>query len=538
MTDLTQELDAIEAQEAKKAAMLTKLLDGVLNATDALMVTRGEMGHTTSFHGTVSLAWIDKTVMLFTQLPLFKNKVNDQGNFIVDEGTAADLRQRAPNWTRQPLLVNYLIRQRTRFFPPMLVVVEEDWVNDDEAPEWVVGDDGEKRASRTSFRFTPLDSRERVGTADLSRATVFVIDGSHRWMGISGLMELIRTGHLTLKKKDGAATGKVQQLHDLAEQFDIDAAAVPAMQHETMGIELIPAVMKGESREEARRRIRSVFVHVNKSAEPPTASEQALLDEDDGFAVVGRETAFDHPLFRYKTPGDRVNWKGTALPEGSSWLTTGKTLRDSVEAYLGKDEAFSRWATSSAKEIAVRPSEDALEDGKDVWKTYLDHLQDLPSFADILRGGRLDQWRAFPTPREPGNRGHLLMRPLGQLILADATGYLHLHPNGPQMSLDEIFGKLKRYEGKGGFENVHETTSDWWGITYDQQRQTMYMGGRKVGVMLLRHLLGDDTLENEDRAWLRTEFARLRTVMPGGDSYDWDGTRVSDPEAVQLPPLL
>ena len=36
--------------------------------------------------------------------------------------------------------------------------------------------------------------------------------------------------------------------------------------NETMSIEFIPAVIKGETREEARARLRSYFVSINKNA--------------------------------------------------------------------------------------------------------------------------------------------------------------------------------------------------------------------------------------------------------------------------------
>ena len=52
----------------------------------------------------------------------------------------------------------------------------------------------------------------------------------------------------------------------------------------------------GKWAEEARIRVRSVFVHVNKAAQPPTSGEQVLLDEDDGFAIddrIGRVQSSD-----------------------------------------------------------------------------------------------------------------------------------------------------------------------------------------------------------------------------------------------------
>ena len=534
MSNLMNEIDELEAVETKKAGMLRQLLDEKLTASGELLVTKGEMGATVAYNSTVSFKWINDNVKLFTMLPLFQKKVDEHGNFIVDEANAADLRQRAPNWSRQLMMVEYLLRQTNRMFPPILVVVEEEWVGDLNAVEWVADQIGEKRASRDSIPFTALDSNGRVGLADYSKASMFVIDGSHRWMGINGLMDLIKNGHVELKKRDGASAKRVEKLEDIAARFDLDPALIPEMQYETMGIELIPAVVAGETREEARRRVRSVFVHVNKSAEPPTQSEQALLDEDNGFAVVGRDSAFVHQLFRRMKAGDRVNWKGTALPEGSHWLTTGMTLRDSVQAYLGHDPDFQDWKTGSPKEIAVRPPEDELEDGKALWLDYLNHLATLPSFKAILTGEEIDEWRPF------SKRGHLLMRPLGQLILADAVGYLRAAVHGPQLSLDDIFDMLKVFDANQGFEGVDQPTSVWWGVTYDAQRKTMYMSGRKTAVGLMKHLLHDTSMDLDGRKELKEDYAALRTIDLGTHltGYTWDGTEVDQASKIDLPPQI
>tara|TARA_B100000686_G_scaffold287830_1_gene313554 strand:+ start:260 stop:556 length:297 start_codon:yes stop_codon:yes gene_type:complete len=56
----------------------------------------------------------------------------------------------------------------------------------------------------------------------------------------------------------------------------------------------------------------------------------------------------------------------------------------------------------------------------------------LPSFADVLRGTSIKDWQEFSDPDNPekSGKGHLLMRPLGQLALAKAVGYLHNDPDG------------------------------------------------------------------------------------------------------------
>jgi hypothetical protein len=541
--DLMAEVDEFQAMQAKKKELLGALLSEHLNDDATVFVTTGKMGRSTKYVGSARLGWIGNNIKLFTQMPLFKNKIDKKrGTFIIDHATAADLRQRAPDWSRQQILVNYLLRHPTRQFPAILVIVEEPWVNELDAPEWEDDENGEKRATRTSMPFEPLDPDGKVGLLRIAGINAYVIDGSHRLLGIRGVQELLVEGYLTLKRKGGEATKKTAELDDLLREFGVMHADVASLLEEKMSVEFIPAVLKGETREEARIRVRSVFVHVNKSAEPPTLSEQALLDEDDGYAVVARDGALSHRLFRDKVEGDRINWKSTALPEGSRWFTTGKTLRDAVEVYFQSHPIYSKWATESSKEIAVRPSEEEVEAGIDNWNEFLDHLAALPSFAAILAGGSLDEWRSFATKDDPNNRGHLLMRPVGQLILAEAIGNLHLDVNGPHEDLDDLFKLLAKYDASGGFENVSSASSHWWGITYNPQggKMIVTMSSRRVAVKLLQHLLNDPDLTKDDREELLQSLEDARTIETGEGEMvtrDWDGTEIKKGQ-LKLPQMI
>jgi hypothetical protein len=78
--------------------------------------------------------------------------------------------------------------------------------------------------------------------------------------------------------------------------------------------------------------VRSIFVHVNKTAVPPTLGEQVLLDEDNGFAILTRRVGLSHPLFRKNKSGDRINWKSTSLPAGGNWITPGIILSNMTQA--------------------------------------------------------------------------------------------------------------------------------------------------------------------------------------------------------------
>lgn len=297
--------------------------------------------------GSVSFKWIDKNVQLFTQLPLFERMLDKQGKLIIDEATVEDLKQRAPHWDRQYALVTYLLRQPNRKFPPILVVISEPWVDkpkDDES--W----DQNGRALRTSMPFQALDKRNDVGLIDFRSGVVaFAIDGSHRTIAIKGAMDAIRDRQIHLKNKRGEITGKAIPLQDLLDDVvpPLTTLDVQEIGDETIGIEMIPAVMEGETRDEARIRVRSVFVHVNKAAAPPTAGEQVILDEDNGFSIVARRIGLSHPLFNQDNAGDRVNWNSTALPANSKWISPAIVLKEMVGDLLGDKDPYSKWGSKA-----------------------------------------------------------------------------------------------------------------------------------------------------------------------------------------------
>ena len=123
-------------------------------------------------------------------------------------------------------------------------------------------------------------------------------------------MELLKTGKLDVYNKDKKAIGDPITLDDLIEEYDLDPLVLQSLSKEKVGIEIIPAVIKGETYEEARRRVRSVFVHVNRMAISLSKGQLVLLNEDDGFSIVSRRLAITHPLLKDRDEKDwnsRVN---------------------------------------------------------------------------------------------------------------------------------------------------------------------------------------------------------------------------------------
>jgi hypothetical protein len=469
---------------------------------------------------------------LFTELPLFKNKVVG-GKFVIDEESVQDLKQRAPNWARQGLLTTYLFRQPRRKFPPMLVVVQERWVDDLQAKEWVDG-----RATRTSLPLTPLTTDGSVAILDLSTAVeVYILDGSHRYLGIKGLHELLNSGRLYGKKADGSQNKSVKEKDQLMLQYGLEDKDVSGLLDETIGVEFIPAVIAGETLEEASMRIRSIFVHVNKTAQPPTKGENAILDDDDGFALVAKNLAFNNALFKDLHDGDRINWKTNALPSGSKWLTSAVTLIQMVADYLQGVQMYENWKPDSPKEIPLRPDEDEIKKGITDAGELFTALATLPVFQSIASGTAIDALREFPNPTDPtkGGVGHLLLRPIGQQILAAAVGYMHTMPAGPKESLKGLFTRLADYDTAGGFENVHLPTSIWFGLTYNPQRKTMATDRKNEAVLLLRHMLHDQLKKSESDSLLDELRIARSTVSGGVDKvFDWDGKEI-DPKSLKLP---
>ncbi|RIU26225.1 DNA sulfur modification protein DndB [Mycobacteroides abscessus] len=507
----------LDAMEQKKTEFLRQVLAQRLTGDSVFLVQRARMGHVDTYVGRATFKWIANEIRLFTQLPILKSKINAKGQFEIDEQSVQDLQQRAPNWSRQQILTMYLFRQPRRKFPPILVVVQESWVNDPSSEEW----DSEGRAKRTSLPMvTNLTEDGSVAIMDFGQpgVTVYVIDGSHRFIGIKGLSELIKSGKLMTKKPDGTEGNTSQDIDDLMEKFDVRQADLDGIMDESIGIEFIPAVVKGETATEARRRVRSVFVHVNKTAQPPTKGEVAILDEDNGFAIVARAIVFNHKLFKKDEPGDRINWKTNALPRNSKWLTSSVTVIEMVKDYLSRKPEYAKWKPDSAKEIPFRPIEDELEGGESDISKFFDKVAALPVFHKVATGTPIDKLREFPSDGE----GHLLMRPIGQQILADAVGYLVNAPSGPRMELDAVFKRLAVYDKKGGFSNVTTPGSVWYGLTYNPFRKTMATDRKVQSALLLRHLL-HEPLGEEDRDALVKALNEVREVQDKDKVWDWDG---------------
>ncbi len=519
--------DVLEGENRARQA-LRVLLDRELNHIGRILVQCSQMGSSESYIGSVTLEWFAKRVRFAGQLPLFSENVDPESfNVTIDAQMINEIQQRPLNWSRQAPLAQYLAVMKHHKFPSVLVVVTRDWVDLPRADEW--GADG--RAIQSAAEFTPLDSDGHGGLLNVSdEGSIYALDGQHRRMGVQGLMDLITAGSMTRKKKDGSTAGTPITRENL---MDVTASELQSRAHERIGIEFISAVLPDETRAEAKQRIRTVFVHVNRMAQRLTSGQTVLLDEDDGFSIVARTCAATHPLLEAKQERpERVNWQSNTIPATTSWLTTLQTLNDMAKEYLGWDSArFGEWKPVEKDLVALRPSDENLQEGEDEFRDLLDRLSKLPTFTSLNQGAEIEQIRRFSF--EDGGQGHMLFRPIGQVALTIALGELIFDKKHAK---EVIFEKLSTFDSDGGF-NLDQRASVWWGILYDPGKQRMASNvGRGLAARLLVYMLGGGIQDATIREKLRMDFAEARKLEE--DTYDLNGTKVDLPAAVQLPPPL
>ena len=523
-SDIASQILERENQEKQALALL---LDRYLARNDQILVQKIEMGGSEAYIGSATLEWFARRVRYASQLPLLRQKFNpDTKNVEIDAESIEEIQQRPLDWSRQASLAQYLAARKNHKFPPVLVVINQPWVDNPKANQW----DANQRALQPATEFTPLDKDGNVGLLDVSTdVTIFALDGQHRLMGVQGLMELIQTGKLPRYKKDKKPSGAVITIDDLRQEYQIEASYLQNLAKEKIGIEFISAVVTGENYEEARRRVRSIFVHVNLMAVPLSKGQLAQLDEDDGFSIVARKVAVTHPLLKdISGRNPRVNWDSATVAAKSTVLTTLQALKEMSERYL--QHKFPHWKLEKKGLIPMRPEDEELEVGIREFKLLFDNLANLFSFQRLERGEETPELRRFSFEKGGGD-GNILFRPVGQMALAQALGILVFKK---KLSVKDIFDKLQKYDADGGFSGMEFPESIWYGVLYDPNKKRVLVSGKDLATRLIVYLLGgvDDDME---RAEIRRAVADARTIE--NQAMGFNGKFV-EPRKVGLPSVL
>jgi DGQHR domain-containing protein len=548
MNSLIKEFDQ---QEQREQRILGQILSKRLQKKGYVLAVSSMMGKTLSSTGNAkgvpsynashSLEWIAGNIKLGSQMPFMKNKINEEdGRLIVDNENAEEIKQRAPDWSRQAALAAYLA-QDGRKFGPIIAVLNPPWIDDPKHENW--GPDG--RALVDAAEFEPLDQEGKVGLLRVGEILIYALDGQHRIIGIKGIKDVRDNPMgLEIKNKFGKATSKNYSQEEFMEIVHLNIEDLQSLLNESMGVEYIPAVIAGETREEASRRIRSVFISINSYAKKTDKGENILLDETDGYAIIARKAGLYHNLFNGSRGNNRVNWKNTSIPKKrTNWYTTLQTIREMAYQYLQvlDDDTFGKWEANFKGQMPIRPSDQELDDGKDKFFEVLSKIHDLPIFKELEGFPSADQdeelmkIREFPTDDEPSFRGHLLLRPHGQILLVKAIAKL-IHDK-TTLTLDQIFDKIKAMDNAQIF-HAHEASSPWWGVTYDGKFNKMIIRNESWAHLILVWMI--DGLRSDEKEGLWAHFSKARTTDPEGNEWiNSQGKKVNlDTNVIDLPRMF
>ena len=406
-------------------------------------------------------------------MPLMTARQDESGRIILDKELIDHVKQRAPDWSRQPGISQYLTKEE-RKFGPIIAVLSPAWIDEPDHENW--GSDG--RALKDALEFKPLDPEGKVGLLKVNPSDgsvlIYALDGQHRIIGMKGIKEVRDEGSLIWKNKDKSPTSKKMSKEEFLEHTKLSISKLQSLLGDTMGVEYLPAVLAGETRKEASQRIRKVFTVINNYQKKTDKSENVSIDENDGFASIGRNAGVHHVLFNGGESGkNRVNWKTATIPKTrTTWYTTLQTLRQMALEYLPVvDFKFESWKPDPMFKDSVpdTPTAEYLDDGISRFNEFLDYVFQLPIFQELeghpgeSLSEELEKVREFPTDNKPEAES-LLLRPHGQIILAKAVAELISDNN---LSLD--FRKYPNLTEKVVFR--YQQNSVWKGVTFDGKNQ-------------------------------------------------------------------
>lgn len=174
--------------------------------------------------------------------------------------------------------------------------------------------------------------------------------------------------------------------------------------------------------EEGRTRTRRLFTNINRNAKVTTASENIVLDEDDGIAIITRRLLSDHPFFskdgvvRVMT---RQGDEGELSLAGSSIPKTEKRALTSISVLYDVLKSLSFDQPKEIRNPNARPGNEVLDSSYGV---LAQRLMDLLTAAGDLdkKLDAAESARDLRAPKDAEERGNPMMRPVVQKAVAKA----------------------------------------------------------------------------------------------------------------------
>lgn len=525
-------------QERKTRETLSIILDDMLKNNDFIPVTKVKEKDNFNFVGSLTYDYVDKRVQLAIEMPLLKHKVDKKtGELFLDEETFRDVDQRQPKFERAFDIGYYLARDPNATLTPLVCLVSENWINEPNGKNrsgknaW----DSDGRATLTSMQISDLDGSGRLNLLNLSNpyTTIHALDGQHRVLGIRLLMEASRTEVLCKRKGPvGSKTIKPFKIPDDIPGSDLKKTINAGIN--TIGCVFIPSVIKGETRDEARLRVKQTFIAINQTARPLTINELKSQNAGDAISVMARDIAFSHELFV-----DVVDLKNKQIDPKSQKFIPLNGLYNSIMAYLENKSPFSQWDAfhMSKGQVFMLPPKEEIDEAMDLCRKVFDELKKLNSLAPLTRPKPKPlEWREFPkmsldasNPR----KGHLLYRHPAFTALLGAISYCHFSDD-IKMSLDDIFTKLRKADAADKMSNMNKWESIFCNIFFKVESNSIKVGvsDQKLLKELFIYLLGG--LSENEIPNLEEAYKKARTANQGEVLYNCDGTKLEEQDFNQF----
>ena len=547
-TNMMNKMNELQEQEKEQKNFLRQLLYKFSNKRGFFFAQKVKMGiqedegtndkHVNSYIAKHTLRHVAKNIFMGSDMPFMSNFRDARtGKILITDENFDDLKQRAPDWSRQVGLTSYLLINANHKFSTILAVVQPDWVNDENSENWENG-----IAMKDAINFESLDEEGNIGLLNLDTATIYALDGQHRIMGIKGLTDL-EANKFEQRNKTASKIIDTFSKEDFFDRINLlDHSRLEKVLNEDISVEYLPAVLKGETIEQARRRIRSIFVSLNTNAKKPTKGELYLLEEEEGYVIVSNKIARNHPMYRNT---NRINMTDTTLNATSNYWATLESIAQASKnlLILTNEKREKKWEPPFKNIAGSRPSTDDLTEAHSELSKFYDLMSKMSIFQLLERSDDKKAVRSlkeFPKLKlDKDNlhnidwkeiesmdfKGHLLLKPIGPQILAYAVGKL-VNEDGALM--EEVFESIYKMD-KDSMFSAHLPKSIFYGITFNPLKQNMDTNKQAIASELIRYLVkGGDKDYMQD---LMDQIISGRTIDPiNGTWINFDGKIVQNVE--------
>ena len=543
-SNMNEKMTEIRNLEQEKRELLRELLDSAGAQKGHFLACGTQMGGTPSYITSVPMEWVAAKIRYAGQLPVFKYKSDPETHIIPVDGETVDLlQQRSPDWTRQIAMTIYLLARETHKFPPLLVVAYQDWVYDQQSDEW-----NGKVATKNSINSLSIDNSGQYFDLNTIDTQYYALDGQHRLMAIQGLDELMKKQRIQARKKNGTPISNKEASLDKIiawltattnESENNIRANLEKIMSEKIGIEIMPAVVRGETLEKAVFRLRTLFVDVNENARKITKGNGHLLDEREGFRIIARRALINCPLLRKDDNKTKTNIDKMQLSGSDEEYTTLDTVVNITESYLRQFREFAHWANYllDHKDFGkIRPNDQEINEGTTALINYFTAISKLPSHKRFIQGKSARKIRMSQGKGGEDYEDNVLFRPIAQMALAKALGSLvgteETSLDGSTKILDQLIKKISRQENKGQLR-LTDPKSPWFGVLYHpiDKKMRNRQGDKNLATQLFTYLLGGDFNNGGNQNSLKEDLWKARLVSDDEKTgYNFDGKHVKESE--------